>query len=370
MADYIATTPDIQSLIDKASADGGGRVIIQGHIIAESMIILKSNVELHLPMGSVLEAPKNLDAYPDYEPELARAEDGFAPEKGRKCFIAADCAENIAITGNGTVEMNGTRFYDTTKLGFRNFFYEKPDYPRPRMLELVGCRNVHLENTSFLNSPSWSFWLVDCEEMFIRNIRLTGDPRLPNNDGIHMDTCRNVMISDCFISTGDDSIVVRCIRKRSDREYLSCGITITNCVLHSLCHGIRIGCPSDGIIRNVTVSNCVLTGQTGIGFGNPEMYLHNVKGRLFVESIRIQNVIVDVNGCPLSIYVDKGLMLEKLGDIRFTNCDFRGKTPAFIQGWEEFPIGPLVFNSARFNMLPQITGCKNLQFKDVEMVTE
>jgi len=157
MADYIVNNSDIQSVIDHASANGGGRVIIEGHILAKSMIILKSNVELHLPIGSVLEAPGDLEAYPDYEPELARAEDGFAPEKGRKCFIAADCAENIAITGGGTIEMNGTRFYDTTKLGFRNFFYEKPEYPRPRMLELVGCRNVRIENTSFLNSPSWSF---------------------------------------------------------------------------------------------------------------------------------------------------------------------------------------------------------------------
>ena len=80
---------------------------------------------------------------------------------------------------------------------------------------------------------------------------------------------------------------------------------------------------------------------------------------------------VEVDGVPLSIYVDKGLALEKLGDIRFTNCDFRGKRPAFLQGWEEgFPIGPLTFDSVRFNLMPQITGCKDLQFKDVEIAAE
>ena len=365
MADFPIFDNDVQGAVDRAFQAGGGRVVVEGRVKARGMIELRSNVELYLAPGGVLEAPSDPACYPEYEPADAVAEDGFAPEKGRKCFIGAARAENIAITGPGTVEMNGPAFYDTGKLGYRDYFYEKPAEPRPRMLELVHCRGVRLEGTHFHNAPSWSFWLVECSEMVIHGIRLTGDTRVPNQDGIHMDSCQKVMISDCFVRTGDDAVVVRAIRKTSDREFRSSEITITNCVLDSLCHGIRVGCPSDGIIRNVTVSNCVITGHAGIGFGNPEMYLHKVKGRLFTERIRFRNVIVDVEGTPLSMYVDKGLELERFGDIVFSDCDLRGGAPCKVFGWEGFRIGPLTFDGVRFSHMPEFTMCRALTMNRV-----
>ncbi|MCK4983545.1 MAG: hypothetical protein KAS17_11510, partial [Victivallaceae bacterium] len=87
-----------------------------------------------------------------------------------------------------------------------------PEIPRPRMILFYECRNVKIEDTSFVDSPCWTIWLIACEQVNIHRVKVIGDQKIINNDGIDIDSCRNVTISDSFLKTGDDCIIIRAIQ--------------------------------------------------------------------------------------------------------------------------------------------------------------
>ncbi|HHT36025.1 MAG TPA: glycoside hydrolase family 28 protein, partial [Firmicutes bacterium] len=80
-----------------------------------------------------------------------------------------------------------------------------------------------------------------------------------NTDGIDPDGCRNVTISDCKITTGDDSIVIK-----STEGDLSENITVTNCILSSRHAALKLGTEAIGDVKNITFSNCVIRSNVGL----------------------------------------------------------------------------------------------------------
>ena len=94
--------------------------------------------------------------------------------------------------------------------------------------------------------------------MRIDGIKILNDDRGANNDGIDPDCCRNVVIANCIVSTGDDAIVVKSTGPMSRRYGVCENITITNCVLHSRDSALKIGTETHGTIRNVTLSDCII----------------------------------------------------------------------------------------------------------------
>lgn len=115
------------------------------------------------------------------------------------------------------------------------------------------------------------------------------DPKGPNTDGINPSSCRNVRISDCFISVGDDCITIKSGRDADGRKYgKACeNITITNCVMLSGHGGVVIGSEMSGGVRRVTISNCVFDGtDSGIR-------LKSSRGRGgVVEELRVDNIVM------------------------------------------------------------------------------
>ena len=104
----------------------------------------------------------------------------------------------------------------------------------PRMLFFNGCRNVRLEGVTMVNQPAgWGYWIHDCDRVSIRGLHIFSELRYPNNDGIHLNCCRDVTVSDCQIETGDDCIVLRAnSRSLKDNKTLERAV-ISNCVLRS-----------------------------------------------------------------------------------------------------------------------------------------
>ena len=99
----------IQAAIDQATASGGGQVRLEPGIHLTGTIYLKSNVELHLCGGAILQGFDRPELYDDFcDPGF----DAVSPEKSRKCLLAAKNAENISITGFGEVNGAGPSFYD------------------------------------------------------------------------------------------------------------------------------------------------------------------------------------------------------------------------------------------------------------------
>jgi polygalacturonase len=350
IADYGASpdgktmnTSAIQSAIDACHQSGGGTVVCGPGCFLTGSLELRSNVELHLGLGCTLVGSRSVGDYEEFVADGFRGE--HAPERCTHSLIRAAGAENVAVTGPGAIDGSGPAFYDTQNPGER--FFRKPPTPRPRMLMFYECRNVRLEDASLIDSPCWTVWLMKCSQVRIRGLQIRGDLRMINNDGIDLDSCQAVTVSDCIIRSGDDCVVLRAIQQMF-REPAPCeNVTVSNCVLESACQGIRIGCPGDGVIRNAAFSNLVVRSQgDGILFGNPRRYLpEGERGSADVHDIVFSNLTVESDRSPVRIEVEDGIELQRLSDLSFSNCRMRGGMPCIVSGSPETTIRDVSFSN-------------------------
>ena len=364
-------TAVIQKAIDECSKQGGGKVVVEPGVYLTSSLYLRDNVEFHIAAGAVIQGSSNPEDYADFRAA------GFihqkSAENSAKFLIGAVSAKNVAITGAGEVNGAGPEFYDTDIDPSVSRFYAKPPIPRPRMIMFYDCVNVKFEDTSYIDSPCWTFWLIACKNVNIHRVKVIGDQKMINNDGIDIDSCRNVTMSDCYVKTGDDSLILRAIQSVIERPAICENVTITNCTFDSCCQGIRVGCPADNIIRNCTFSNIVINGfGNGINIDNPKRYFsENSKTTMTLENIMFSNFTITSNVHPVRIYVEEGLKLSKLANITFSNFRTKSKRPLLIQGSKDTIIEDISFN----NMNIETSGddgiicqyCRRVKMNNVEL---
>ena len=253
----------IQLTIDRCSAEGGGRVLFpRNHTFLAGPIELKSNVELHL------EATATLKANPD---ESIYQLSAFGENKGEgMLWLYANDAENLSITGKGTIHGNGIAFmgkelddsYELKPLADQTFD------PRPHVLTLTAVKNLTIRDVTIKEGAYWTVHLIGCDGAVIDGIQLLNNLKIRNGDGIDIDHSKNVRIANCHITSGDDCI---CLKNRREFEkYGSChDITVTNCVMSSRSCAIKIGSENMDSIYNVVFDNCIITkSNRGLGIQN------------------------------------------------------------------------------------------------------
>ncbi len=338
-------TASIQAAIDACSEKGGGKVVFDAGTYLTGSLYMRDNVELYLCSAAKLQGSSNPADYDDFRAPGFLHEN--CAENSAKFLIGAIAARNVAITGSGEINGAGPEFYDTDIDPAVSRFYAKPPVPRPRMIMFYDCVNVKFEDASFIDSPCWTFWLIACENVNIHRVKVIGDQKMINNDGIDIDSCRNVTMSDCFIRTGDDCLILRAIQSVLERPAICENVTVTNCTFDSSCQGIRVGCPADNIIRNCTFSNIVISGfGTGINIDNPKRYFRDgSKTSLDLGNIMFSNFTIDSNMWPVRIYVEDGLKLVNISDLTFSDFRTTSKYPLMIQGCEDSIIEDISFNN-------------------------
>ena len=363
--DFIVKTGEsLQMAIDSAHANGGGRVVIEPGIHSSGTIYLKSFVELYLSAGAKIQGSSKVADYDDFrDPGF----DAVTPEGSRKCLIVAAHAENIAITGSGEINGAGPAFYDTRVPS--GSFFAKPPSPRPRMIQFYDCKKVRLEGVSFIDSPNWTFWLIACEDVNIHRITINGCQQMINNDGIDIDDCRRVTVSDCFIRTGDDCLILRAIRKNPEHHALCEGVTVTNCVLDSWCQGIRVGAPSDDTIRNCSFSNLVIQGRgNGININNPKRYLSpGCNGYLNLYNIVFSNLVIDSGRVPIWINIEEGVKLRRIGSMTFSNIRINSNQPCKLEGSSETIIEDIRFSEIKCSKAIVVNNCHKISLNKMEI---
>jgi len=102
------------------------------------------------------------------------------------------------------------------------------------MIRFVSCRRVLVEGITLRESPMWVQHYLACDNVTIRDVTVRSRAN-SNNDGLDIDCCRNVSISDCDISSDDDAVV---LKSTADRPCEN--VVITNCVLSSRCNGLKM----------------------------------------------------------------------------------------------------------------------------------
>ena len=363
-ADFVPdgrTGAAIQRAIDAAFAAGGGRVALErGVVYASGTIYMKSHVELNVPEGTVLLGGDSPDDYDDVDdPRIGRR-----PEKSTKVFIACLDAEDVAITGGGIVDGQGVRFYDVNTVLWKHF-YAKPPHPRPRMVQFFNCRNVRFEDVTFKDSPGWTCWMRRCENFTADRVKIVGDQKMINNDGFHIDSCRHVRIRRCDLRTGDDCVIMRAIRTPGENVAICEDMVVEDCTLDSACQCIRLGCPSDGTIRNGVFRNLRMSGNNGIASVHPVRYLLDGEhGSCRMENIAIENCDIDAKGSAIVFSIEPGIELQNFGDVAFRDIRLKSRLAIKLVGTGD----TLLRNVRFFNVIGTVCAETPMEMSNVEGV--
>jgi len=246
VSDPLANTRALQSLIDEAAAQQRGRVVIPPGRWEITTLFLRSHLEVELAHGAILTPTANLDLFPELK---------HGHNKDRQPFhlLVAEDLEDIALTGRGTIHGNGPAFWSGLVYPDMPWIKAKPRRVSP-LLEIRRCSRVTLRDFTIVESPGWTVHLHDCDEVRIDALTIDNHLYGPNNDGLDINGCRRVTVSNCFIRGCDDNICIKSTSDARSSEY----ITVTNCVLESTCSAIGLGAETWNSIRHVAVSNCTV----------------------------------------------------------------------------------------------------------------
>ena len=359
----------IQQAIDRCSQEGGGRVLLpRNHIFMAGPVELKSNVELHL------EATATLKANPD---ERIYHLSAFGKNEGEgMLWLYANDADNISITGKGTIHGNGIAFmgaeledsYELKPLADQAFD------PRPHVLTLTDVRRLTIRDVTIREGAYWTVHLIGCNEAVIDGIQLLNNLKIRNGDGIDLDHSKHVRISNCHITSGDDCICLK--NRREFEQYGSChDITVTNCVMSSRSCAIKIGSENMDSIYNVLFDNCIITrSNRGLGIQNRD------EGT--VTDVVFSNIQLDCQtwsdvwwGKAEPIYVTsyprangnhkdanwrfpKGQIEGRCGEVSriyFNNINATADNGCFIGGDVEGKVRDIYFNNVRVQLTSRLS---------------
>jgi len=379
-------TRAIQAAIDACGKAGGGKVVVPPGKYLTAPLFLKSHMQLEVMAGATLLGTTNFADYPAIQGRW----EGINRTVYASLITGFDL-ENVSVTGGGTLEGQGPIWWDVQhkinaarrQMGLGAREPENPSgselkWPRPRMINIYRSRNVRISDVTIQNSPSWTVHPVLCEDVWIEGIRILSPRDALNTDGIDPDSCRNVRISDCYISTGDDCVVIKSgYRYQPGNPYpASENIVVSNCVFGFGHGGVVIGSETAGGVRNVAASNCVCDGtrrglyfKTARGRGN---VIENVRAVNFVMR-NIVDTAVLVSMFYTSADRNKAMPLDEftptMRNIHCGQITIHGaKRSVVIEGLPENPIQSLGLNDVRIISAEtgvQCSGVRGMTFENV-----
>jgi len=356
-------TAAIQAAIDKCGESGGGRVNLSGGVFLSGPIRLRSGVELHIDGTARLLASPDIADFPDWK-DVKHVKSENLPRGRNACFIFADEAERISITGDGVIDCNGQHHVkEKTDPDWTGVRYERL-YPMektlPRVVFFAGCRDVRLRDVTLTNAPGgWAYWLHDCDRVQVAGLKILVNVEYPNNDGLHINCCRDVTVSDCIIETGDDAIVVRANSRSLAVDKPCERVVVANCTVRSWTSGIRLGWVNDGVIRNCLFSNIAMhdTSQ-GISIMLPAVPgNHPDYGReaTLIENVTFDGIHMDgIYAHPLRAVISpsKTTLVADIRDIRFNNVHAKSLEHPLLSGRPGNPLRRFIFNNCSFKKVP------------------
>lgn len=354
-------TAALQKAIDACAESGGGRVYLSDGTYMTGTLVLKSNVDLHIERGAVLLASPNCDDYPEFDKK--HVEVAKLPRNSGVALIFAEECENISISGKGKIDANGYSFVTECEPYHWGWRFKRINlHTPPRVVFFAGCENVSVEDVTMVNQPAgWSYWIHDCDNVHFDKVNILADAEFPNNDGIHINSSRNVTVSNSIISTGDDCIIVRANNVSLKENKVCEKVTITNCTLTSHTNAIRIGWLNDGVIRNCVFSNLAINEtRTGITVtlpsrpineplsdeGREDTLIENLNfSNITMDSIYLRPVQIDVADSPIT-------RCKAIRNIRFDCINAEGIGFPYIMGRENCHIKNIRFSNCDFRKLP------------------
>lgn len=295
---------------------GGGTILVQGGRYVTGTFRLYSHTTLHIASGAAVEASR----------ESSRLQ---------TALLLSDGAEDVTITGGGTIHGNGEwyvyepklkprltpipvshlprrgtdnrmlpattlRYHYRRRIRFSEDKYQEcvgPTARPPFMICFRNCRRVKIENIVLEDAMTWTLNLFACQGAVVRNTVINNNRHVANTDGIDITGSSRVEIDHCFVSTADDGIV---IKNSADTKTAMSDIHIHDCQVITVMNSFKIGTETGLDISRVLVENC--------RFFMPDIYPGTTSG-IAIESadgshisdVTVRNITMDKVTCPVFI---------------------------------------------------------------------
>jgi len=303
------STAAFNSAIQAAARVGGGTVFVPAGQYTSGAIVLASNITFFIDAGANIRFLSDRSLYPMVASRFEGTE-----TRAPAAMIGGHNLENIAITGRGTLTADNAEWrklagsdpsWRAAWVNLLGLIEKKQPVPddlrrtaemslRTDFIRTVESKNVLIEGIHIKGSPMWVLHPLYCENVVIRNVVIETFPGA-NTDGIDVDSCRHVRISDSYFDTGDDAI---CLKSGKDVDGRRVNrptedVAITNCTVHRGHGAVVLGSENSGNIRNVVASNIVAQGtDRGIRIKSGR-----ARGGI-IENIRFDNWVIEDTPYP------------------------------------------------------------------------
>ena len=320
----VLCTDAFAKAIDQLYKMGGGHLVVPRGLWLTGPIVLRSNIDLHLEAGAVIQFAADESLYPIVNTS-------FEGLDTRRCQspLSANGATNISVTGHGVIDGNGQYWRPVKRSKVTDAQWKevmarpggremKKDYwvpsegyergekganmnvpkaeteeewqavkrfLRPVMVSLVKCKNVLLQDVIFQNSPAWNLHPLMCENIIIDNVLARNPSYAQNGDALDLESCTNALIVNSKFDAGDDGI---CLKSGKDadgrRRAVPCAnVVVDGCTVFAGHGGFVVGSEMSGGVRNIAVKNCQFLG-TDVG-----LRFKSTRGRGGV----VENIFID-----------------------------------------------------------------------------
>ncbi len=293
-------SPAIQQAIDACNRAGGGKVLVPSGTYLSATIVLKDNVCLHLEKDAVILGTTDYRAYDNLDPFT----EGLGIDVGWALLVAVD-VENVGLEGEGVIDGQGSA------LKARHIAEDKrPERERwglrPFLLRWVRCQHVRVKDVTLKYAAAWTSHYFQCKDVDISHVTIRSFG-VAHNDGINIDGCQDVRISNCDIVSGDDAL---CFKSTSAR--MGCkNIVVDQMKLKSNQAGIKMGTESMAGFEDIRISNCHIYDTKNGG-----IKLFSVDGAR-LRNVEISNITMDEVRTPMLLRLGARLsVFRKAEDVR------------------------------------------------------
>jgi polygalacturonase len=384
-------TEAFKKAIEACNKQGGGMVVVPKGTFLTGAIHLKSNVNLHL----VDSARINFSTNPKDYPIVFTRWEGMEL-MNYSALIYAYEQENIAITGNGTLDgqANETTWWawnikatgkpslqvnardrlhaqNHKQIDARQRVYGEGDFLRPNFIQFYKCKNILISEIKLIDSPMWNVNPVLSENITIDHIKIISHGT--NTDGVNPESCKNVLISNCYFDTGDDCIAIKSGRDEDGRKIAKPAENhiIENSIMKDGHGGVVIGSEISGGARNIFAINCKMDSpnlERGLRLKTSSSRGGTIEN-IFMKDIEVgtyRDELISVN----MFYEQPGEFMPVIRNIWVENVNVKkgGNIGIYIRAYKESPVENLRIVNCNFLGVKtpmQIDYAKNLELSNV-----
>ena len=405
-------TKAFKSAIEALSKEGGGRLLVPAGVWFTGPIVLKSNINLHLEVGAVIQFSGDENLY-------SIVQTSFEGLDTYRCQspLSAINETNIAITGEGVIDGNGQYWRPVKRakvtdsqwkevisrpggyLSREDYWVPNEGYAkaeakanmnvviadseeewnefkrflRPVMISLIRCKNILLQGVIFQNSPAWNLHPLMCENIIIENVLARNPSYAQNGDALDLDSCKNALIINSKFDAGDDGICIKSGKDADGRKRnMPCeNVIVDGCTVFAGHGGFVVGSEMSGGVKNIKVQNCQFLG-TDVG-----LRFKSTRGRGgIVENIYINDISmmdIQTDAITFNMYYGGKSVAEMIEDGDNPDTSTKMKVDETTPVFRNININDIVCNGAgramEFNGLPEMP-IDGITLKNINIIAD